>query len=103
MRKEVKRWDELKALAEAAYERAPFPDMTNLDNHNRKFMAAANSAVVLELIAELDALERDAARFRWLNNPANFHAAVSQQLWLLHGSQEFGERIDRAIGKGEQP
>lgn len=55
------------------------------------------------LLAERDALAKDAERYRWLSNPAHFHAAVSQQLWLLHGSPEFGERIDKAIGKGEQP
>lgn len=64
----------------------------------RQFYARAQA-----LLAERDALNKDAERYRWLNNPANFHAAVSQQLWLLHGSQEFGERIDKAIGKGEQP
>ncbi len=101
MSKEVKRWD-LRIVNRYA------GDGTGEIETDATMKAGPHGRYVLHsdydaLLAERDAAQKDAERYRWLNNPANFHAAVSQQLWLLHGSQEFGERIDKAIGKGAQP
>ena len=80
-----------------------------LRQHKNDYMDAAEGtrkallAEIEALKAERDALRKDAERFRWINTPTNFQAAVSRQLWRLHGSPEFGKRIDKAIGKGKQP
>lgn len=39
--------------------------------HNSDFIAAANPEVILELIAEIESLKKDAARFRFIEQDAS--------------------------------
>lgn len=74
-----------------------------------KFIAAANPAVVLALIAENEALRKDAERYRWLKSrPVNAPTSGPDLAqWDDHQGDALrglfaDEAIDAAMGKGEQ-
>lgn len=69
------------------------------------FERAATPAAVLELIAEVEALRKDAERYQWLR-ANNYYAHV--QVMDADGSMPYvySEELDRSVDfarKGEQP
>lgn len=64
---------------------------------NADFIAAANPAAVLALIAEVEALRKDAERYRWLRQYTVKSLAVSGALASLDRD------IDAAMTKGAKP
>jgi len=71
------------------------------------FIAAANPAAVLALIAENEELRKDADRYRWLNTKSNTGPNICVSEWV--GPHEYpligielDVAVDTAMGKGEQ-
>ncbi|MFS2027116.1 hypothetical protein [Massilia sp. CT11-137] len=66
---------------------------------NARYIAAACPATVLELIAEVERLRADAARYRWLRDDCpDFEGMTSA--WLY---DDFDKVIDAAIAAKEPP
>lgn len=63
------------------------------------FIAAANPAAILSLLARIEALEQDAARYRWLRNQA---PETIDDLGRLKTVDEFGAAIDTAIAQQDK-
>lgn len=75
----------------------------DLGPSNALYIAAANPAAVLAMIAEVEALRKDAERYRWLRDKQTF-------IWLIQdwfpSTAEFIEvdaLIDAAMTKGAKP
>jgi len=82
------------------------------------YVAAANPAAVLALIAENEALRKDADRYRWLREPARDvglvldkktgHVPVDDMgfggygIYEYRAGEELDGAIDAAMGMGEQ-
>ena len=71
------------------------------------FIAAAHPAVVMALVAECQALRKDAERYRWLRDKSesghSFYLSVP--LWLSgirFRKEDVDTGIDTAMGNGEQ-
>lgn len=77
------------------------------DKAELEFVNAANSTAVLALIAEIQALRKDAERYRWLRDKSesghSFYLSVP--LWLSgirFRKEDVDTGIDTAMGNGEQ-
>lgn len=85
----------------------------DLGPSNALYIAAANPAAVLALIAEVEALRKDAERYKWLSAEGNWVARMFGK-WRAHVG-EYGdsaptewhdtreEAIDAAMAKGAKP
>lgn len=131
----MSKWEELKRLAEAATpgpwksqlssvkkggrniashihagESLPIGEDVKRGQANAAYIAAANPAAILDLIAERDALAADAARYRWLRNEAHpdYGPAVAEHrqndwgkwYYTFPSDAELDAAIDAAM-KGE--
>lgn len=65
------------------------------------FYRAANPAAVLALIAEVEALRKDAERYRWLRNPSDGVVVRDRQSHLRGEYMDI--RIDAAMSEGVPP
>lgn len=64
---------------------------------NAEFMAAANPKVVLALLTELEALSRDAQRYRWLRDECHLFEHYRKAKGHV---AKFDDEIDAAMIKG---
>ncbi len=98
-------FSELKCLALAASVTHPtFEENAKVWN---SFLSAAEPDVVLALIAEIEALRKEAERYRWLRDKSesghSFYLSVP--LWLSgirFRKEDVDTGIDTAMGNGEQ-
>lgn len=77
------------------------------------YYRAANPAAVLELIAEIEALRKDAERYRWLRDDSIDPGAVIDKkvgvssggypIWEYRSGDDLDSAIDSAMSKGDQP
>lgn len=71
------------------------------------FIAAANPSALLALIAEIQALRKDAARYQWLRDKSeSVHSFyLSVPIWfssVRFRKEDVDSSIDTAMGNGEQ-
>lgn len=77
------------------------------DKAELEFADAANSTAVLALIAEIQALRKDAARYQWLRDKSeSVHSFyLSVPIWfssVRFRKEDVDSSIDTAMGNGEQ-
>lgn len=62
-------------------------------DYKANLAAACNPSSIRELLAYVDSLEKDAARYRWLRDPAN----ANRDEWNSFGPYSSPQEIDAAI------
>lgn len=66
---------------------------------DREYIAAANPTAILSLLTRIEALEQDAARYRWLRNQA---PETIDDLGRLKTVDEFDAAIDALIAQQDK-
>ena len=115
-------FSELKRLAEAApakgkncwYTHGDFESV--FDSDDSKYMAEAEPSLILALIAEVEALRKDADRYRWLRDDSIDPGTVIDKkvgvfnsedggypIWEYRTGDELDSAIDAAMTKGDRP